>query len=440
MSKDLKKMKADLAALKKSGLAKTSEFNSLSAQDAPDPSALSTLEADLTALEGQVETLSAEIAAQEATIRRSGMFGSKAPPRSAAFTYTAQEPRQDPAQGFRNLADFAVAVRGAITGGTFDERLLASATPPGTQNIVAGGSGEGFMVPPDFSKDIWELVFSGNDLLNFITPEPTASNAVGLPKDETTPWGAAGVHAYWRGKGQALKASQLNTSGVMVQLHPLDAYVVADDELLQDAPRLNDRLMRRASMAIRWTASDSIAWGDGVGQPLGFMAASYGGRVVVAKESGQAAATINVANLSKMLTRIRDDGGSPIFIGTREIIPQLVQLQIGNYPVFIPETRGIQGAPNFATLLGYPLFFTNHNEGLGTEGDLVLMNADGYYAVTKQGGGVDFASSIHLFFDYAKTAFRWTFRFGGQPILSAPVPPARGTATTSHFVTLATRA
>ncbi len=120
MSKDLKKMKADLAALKKSGLAKTSEFNSLSAQDAPDPSALSTLEADLTALEGQVETLSAEIAAQEATIRRSSMFGSKAPPRSAAFTYTAQEPRQDPAQGFRNLADFAVAVRGAITGGTFD--------------------------------------------------------------------------------------------------------------------------------------------------------------------------------------------------------------------------------------------------------------------------------------------------------------------------------
>lgn len=437
MNKDLKKMKAELASLKKAGLAATSSYNAVAAQDGADAVKLAALEGELTALEAQVETLSGDIAKEEAGIRRSSLFGSVATPRSPAFAYTAQEPRQDPTQGFRNLAEFAVAVRGAITGGSFDDRLMAG--PPANQVSVAGGSGEGFMVPPDFSKDIWELVFTGNDLLNFITPEPTASNAVGLPKDETTPWGAAGVHAYWRAKGQQLKASQLNTSGVMVQLHPLDAFVVADDELLQDAPRLNDRLMRRAAMAIRWTASDAIAWGDGVGQPLGFMSSSYGGRVVVAKESGQAAATINVANLSKMLTRIRDDGGSPIFIGTREIIPQLVQLQIGNYPVFIPETRGIQGAPNFATLLGYPLFFTNHNEGLGTEGDLVLMNADGYYAVTKQGAGVDFASSIHLFFDYAKTAFRWTFRFGGQPILAAPVAPARGTATTSHFVTLATR-
>lgn len=438
MSKDLKKLKADLAGLKKQGLSKTAEFNSLSAQHDPDPTRIAALETELVALEGKVETLSADIATEEAGIRRSSLFGSLAPVRSPAFAYSAQEPRKDPTQGFRNLAEFAVAVRGAITGGTFDERLMADTL--NSQVSVAGSSGEGFMVPPDFSKDIWELVFNGNDLLNFVTPEPTASNVVGLPKDETTPWGAAGVHAYWRAKGQQLKASQLSTSGVMVQLHPLDAFVVVDDELLQDAPRLNDRLMRRAAMAIRWTASDAIAWGDGVGQPLGFMASSYGGRVAVAKESGQAAGTINVANLSKMLTRIRDDGTFPIFTATREIIPQIVQMQIGNYPVFIPEARGIQSAPNFGTLLGYPLFFTNHNEGLGTEGDLVLMNADGYYAVTKQGTGVDFASSIHLFFDYAKTAFRWTFRFGGQPILSAPVSPARGTATTSHFVTLATRA
>lgn len=438
MPKDLKKMRSDLAALKRTGVSKTNEFNTLAAQSDPDQARIAVLEADLTALETQVEALAADIAAEESSIRRDSLFGSTAPPRSPAYAYAAQEPRQDPTQGFRNLAEFAVAVRGAITGGTFDERL--SAGPPSTQVTVGGGSGEGFTVPVDFAREIWELVFSGSDLLNFVTPEPTASNAVGLPKDETTPWGAAGVHAYWRGKGQQLKASALNTSGVLVQLHPLDAFVVADDELLQDVPRLNDRLMRRAAMAIRWTASDSIAWGDGVGQPLGFMAPGYGGRVVVAKESGQAAATINAANLSKMLTRIRDDGGSPIFVATREIIPQLVQLQIGNYPVFIPEARGIQGAPNFATLLGYPLFFTNHNEGLGTEGDIVLMNAGGYYAVTKQGAGVDFASSIHLFFDYAKTAFRWTFRFGGQPILSAPVAPARGIATTSHFVTLATRA
>ena len=54
-------------------------------------------------------------------------------------------------------------------------------------------------------------------------------------------------------------------------------------------------------------------------------------------------------------------------------------------------------------------------------------------------GGVKFAASIHLFFDFAVNAYRWMFRIGGQPILSAPVSPAKGSDTESHFVTLATR-
>ena len=37
-------------------------------------------------------------------------------------------------------------------------------------------------------------------------------------------------------------------------------------------------------------------------------------------------------------------------------------------------------------------------------------------------------------------AFRWIFRVGGQPVLSAPVSPAKGSATKSHFVVLDDRA
>jgi hypothetical protein len=63
----------------------------------------------------------------------------------------------------------------------------------------------------------------------------------------------------------------------------------------------------------------------------------------------------------------------------------------------------------------------------------------GYEAFRKQ-NGVSFAESIHLFFDYNVRAFRWIFRIGGQPVLSAPVTPARSAATKSHFVGLAARA
>ena len=82
--------------------------------------------------------------------------------------------------------------------------------------------------------------------------------------------------------------------------------------------------------------------------------------------------------------------------------------------------------------------FTEHAQTLGTAGDVTCANMAGYYSVTK--GGVDFASSIHLYFDQNLTAFRWTFRLTGQPMLSKPVQPANGATTKSHFVSLANRA
>ena len=52
---------------------------------------------------------------------------------------------------------------------------------------------------------------------------------------------------------------------------------------------------------------------------------------------------------------------------------------------------------------------------------------------------LDFAASIHLFFDQNLTAFRWIFRLGGQPYLSGPVAAAKGAGTKSHFVCIENR-
>jgi HK97 family phage major capsid protein len=91
----------------------------------------------------------------------------------------------------------------------------------------------------------------------------------------------------------------------------------------------------------------------------------------------------------------------------------------------------MQANPFDGYILGYPVKFTEHCQTLGVVGDLVCVNMSGYYAATKA-GGVDFASSMHLYFDQNLTAFRWTFRLAGQPILSKPCrrgqaapPPSR---------------
>ena len=85
------------------------------------------------------------------------------------------------------------------------------------------------------------------------------------------------------------------------------------------------------------------------------------------------------------------------------------------------------------------MVLSEHSKTLGDKGDIQLIDPMGYYGL-KKAAGVRFATSIHLYFDYGLQAFRWTVRFGGQPHLKAPVSPANGTNTKSHFVTLAERA
>jgi HK97 family phage major capsid protein len=177
--------------------------------------------------------------------------------------------------------------------------------------------------------------------------------------------------------------------------------------------------------------------GDGNGKILGFQ--NSNALVVVAKESGQATGTLAVANLLKMLSRMLRMGGKPFWVINPDVLPQLGQLTIGNVPAWLPLSAPIEGSPWEGILLGHPVTFSEHAQSLSTQGDVNLINMDGMFVLNKAGGGIDFASSIHLFFDYNMQAFRWITRIGGQPYLSAPVTPANGSNTKSHFVTLATR-
>jgi HK97 family phage major capsid protein len=245
------------------------------------------------------------------------------------------------------------------------------------------------------------------------------------------------VQAAWRAEAAQMNASKLALTGAIVQLHELFAFVIATQELLEDAPRLSNRLTLQAARAIRWKASDAIKWGDGNGKPLGYMNAAC--LVTQTKEAAQVANTIVTANVLKMYSRILRTGGRPLWFANSDTLPQLGQLTIGNQPAWLPSNQPLAGSPD-GTLLGRPLLFTEHAHTLGTKGDLSVVDLEGYYAINKAGGGLDFAASIHLFFDFNMSAFRWVFRVGGQPFLSAAVAPARGATTKSHFVTLETRA
>jgi HK97 family phage major capsid protein len=433
MKKNLMKLRQARADRAKAGKAKLVSLNALIEKPElteAETTQMAALETEVTALETEVTALDTEIAAEEKIARRATLFGSAAIP---ARSIIVNDLNPETTGGFHNLADFALTVRNAITGAGIDPRLGAA---PANFQQNQGSVGEGFLVPTEYRDQIWAIAFPEHDLLSMCNPEPTNSNAIQIPKDETTPWGSSGVQASWRSEGNQMLASKIALTGATLQLHELFAFVIATSELMDDAPRLNNRLTFQAGRAINWKASDGVMWGDGNGKPLGFMKAPA--LVTVAKDSGQATLTLSVANLANMLARLLAMGGNPVWIMNRDVLPALIGLTIGSVPAWIPSNQGLVGGPG-GTLLGHPIYFNEHAQTFSTLGDIVLADLSGYALATKIGGGIDFQSSIHLFFDYGMSAFRWTFRLGGQPYLSGPVSPANGSKTKSSFVTLQAR-
>lgn len=376
----------------------------------------------------------ARIAAAEELAGRAASIGVDPVAPDAGQTVPARAKPQLDNGGFRHVAEFAQAVRLAnpAAGSNFrvDDRLAA----PANFHTETGDSAGSYLVPAEFRQEIVDLVFAGEDsIVNLVDPSPTSSNRVQGLGDESTPWGSSGVQAYWRSESEQMTASKAALTPRETKLGELYAFVLATEELLEDAPRIADLLTRKAAGAIRWKTGAAFIYGDGVEKPLGWFTSNA--LVSVAKETGQAADSIVRQNVAKMFSRMINPDQA-VWIANADTLPQIMELQsqAGN-PLWYPNYQTAPGG----TLLGRPIYFSEHAKTIGDKGDLQFVNPMGYEAFRKQ-SGVSFAESIHLYFDYNIRAFRWTFRVGGQPVLSAPVSPQNGSATKSHFIALADRA
>lgn len=391
-------------------------------------------ETEFDGIETEIATVKEQIAAAEKTAerkRRMASLGAGTALTPAGAT-TVHDLNPETTGGFKSLGEFAAAVHGTVLGGQSDERLVAVANT----HQGGGSAGEGFSLPPQYRDEIWELVTEFDDFGPLIDEEPTSARQVKGMADETTPWGSSGIQAYWRAEGAQMDPTKQAKQERTTHLHDMYTLALATDELLEDAPRLEARLGRKAAQAIAWKKNLAIVEGNGVGQPLGWMKSDA--LVSVAKESGQAADTINAANVVKMYSRLlMVPGGRPFWMANSDTLPQLMTMTIGDKPVWMPGT-GLADAPN-GTLMGLPLRLMEYAKTLGDKGDLQLIQPQGYYGARRV-SGVSYATSIHLYFDYGIQAFRWMFRYGGQPHLSAPVSPNNGAATKSHFVVLDERA
>lgn len=354
--------------------------------------------------------------------------------------------QDDPKRGFSCLGEFALRVMDAGPNPANDRELMAQVAA-GTGMSAGVSQSGGVIVPPAFSTSLWDGARMKSNSLLSMTDQVSLDSSVEsiefpaineTSRADGSRWG--GIRGYWKSELTQMTESKPDLKNVVFS--PQELYVLGyiSDKLLRRAPQAATKILSDAmSDEIAFKVGDAVFEGDGLGKPRGFKV--HPGTVSVPKETGQVAATILADNINKMYSRLHPNwqDGACWFVNI-DTLPALESMSAvvgtGGVPVYLPP-GGLADAPN-ARLKGKPVYFLEYCSTLGTVGDIVYCNPKAYRTVSR--GVVDNASSMHLKFDYAQTAFRLIFEVDGQPMLNSAITPFKGTNTLSPFVTLATRA
>lgn len=410
----------------------------------PEQSArLDAIDGELTALAAKAESITADLARAEryADAERAqgtlqiGQNRAELKPWGPEIAANAPAYLQTEARHMA-LGNFAMAVRAAGLGRGVDDRLMAVATGGGTQS----DSNLGFAVPNEVAPGIEREMFEGGEVLSRVDARTITGNAITYNMmDETSRADGSrggGILGYWVDEGTAPTASNTKLARMEMKLRKVGAFGVMTDEILEDAVALGGELEAGFASELIFQVENKIYRGNGASAPLGFLNAPC--LVSVAKETNQAAATINTMNLSKMWARMpaRSKRNAVWFINV-DCEPQLDELA---------QAIGTGGtAPRFVTyspegilqIKGRPVIQVEYAESVGTVGDIALVDMSKYRLIRK--GGVQQASSMHVYFAQGEQAFRAFYRVDGQAAPRAALTPFKGANTLSPFVVLATR-
>jgi HK97 family phage major capsid protein len=426
-SKKLRDLQAKKAALVASARAITDQAEK-SARDLTDDE-----NTQFQAIMGQIDGANAAIDRETVLIAEESSVDVGA---TGAYIEVTDRAELDGKRGFKSFGEFASVVKNASVGGrnAVDQRLMAAA--PTTFGNESSGPDGGFLVPPDFSRQIFTLSQTEDSLLPMTDNIDIGGNSMVFPKDETVPWGTDGVRAYWQAEATAGTQTKPKLSTTILRLQKLMALVPLTDELVSDTNALDSYLPGKVADSIRWKVNEALLFGNGNGQPLGCF--NSGAAIVQAKDAGQAANTVSLANITNMVSRLIPGcyPRSSWLIGP-DVLPSLFGLTLGNYPIYLPINQGAQGSP-YGTLMGRPIMVSQHAAAFSAQGDILLLDPTYIRSITKA-GGIQTATSLHLYFDADAVAFRSTFRVDAQPKIAAPVTQAKGSNQLSAFIQLAAR-
>jgi len=346
--------------------------------------------------------------------------------------------------GFENVGDFMQALYRRSKGEGYDARLEPLRIQAATIGESGPGSTGSFAVPEQFVYKAFAEDLQDTVLLQLCDKVTMTSDKLGIPgyadtdHNSTAPFGitwATIPESGSFGDYQALPFKKIN-----LVARKSGAIFSASNEWLADAdPAMRQRLESIFQASLRWYCESQLWNGVGGSEVLGALVGD--GALSITKESGQSADTIMTENILKMWARLRPGSHNrAIFCANPTTFPQLATLSIavgtGGSVVSLLQPSGIAGGPA-TSILGRPLYLSEHLPALGNAGDLCLLDPLLYVLGDRKQIVVD--ASPHIRFQYDETAFRAQVRFDGQPALSSVLQPANGD-TCAWLVKIAERA
>lgn len=328
-------------------------------------------------------------------------------------------------------------------GGKVDRDLLFQAAASGASATVP--SDGAYLIRKDFSDILLNRALETSQLANLCYRQPIGpdSDGIELPFiDETSRatgsrWG--GVQVFRRAEADTVTATRPKIGKQELRLEDMMGLCYVTNRLLKDAPAMEAWINKSFASEFAFKLDDEIIRGKGGGSCLGLLNAPA--LVTVAKETTQAATGVVFQNIEKMWSRLSPGSlsNSNWFVN-QDVLPALWSMDFpvgtGGSPAFMPP-GGLSGSP-YMSLMGRPVVPVEQCETLGTVGDIILADLSQYMLIDK--GELEAASSMHVRFLYDEMAFRFILRINGQPMKRTALTPYKGTATTSPYIALATRA
>lgn len=337
-------------------------------------------------------------------------------------------PAGDPARKeFESLGEFMHAVRFNPNDQRlqFVENTAANAgdgfsAEMRTDNDAQGG----FMIPPQMRNTILKveaqdaLVRPRAQVIPAGSPPDAPISMPALNQDGTNPSNMfGGIEVKWIAEGEEKPETDAELRNITLTPHEVAGFVTVTDKLLRNWSAAGSFLEGLLRGGVSAAEDYAFLRGTGVGQPLGAInspAMKYINRAV----SNQ----VSYLDLVDMVARLLMRGGtSPVWSMPQSALKQIATLQDpeGHYIWKANAADGFAG-----TLLGYPVRWNNRAPGLGSKGDITLV--DWSYYLIKDGSGPFVAASEHVKFTSNKTVIKIFWNVDGAPWLTAPIKEENG--------------